>query len=201
MCLFTWYLILNYNFFFDDILLLHMSILDIKESLLHALWNCTWMKCSWILHKNIDRKRENNAEGIKRAGITFQSLSFLFYLYLLMYWGKCICIWLGQMNENSEGFAGFCALNSWWQEEVLPSQAHPQSHLEIPGPGHAEPHWPYLHQQEVQVIMEGCMDDVMCWHIFRLPSTDNTSQVLAQDIFLHMPWIRTPDLPARNPRH
>ena len=45
---------------------------------------------------------------------------------------------LGQMNENGECFADLCAWNQL-RRKYLPTQAYPQSHMEIPRPQNGEP--------------------------------------------------------------
>nr|KAG5709545.1 hypothetical protein BaRGS_001595 [Batillaria attramentaria] len=67
---------------------------------------------------------------------------------------------LGQMNENGERFADFCALNQLViGGKHLPTQAHPQGHMEIAGPCHGEPDRSHLHQPEVQEIVARCARD------------------------------------------
>nr|KAG5711442.1 hypothetical protein BaRGS_025869 [Batillaria attramentaria] len=47
---------------------------------------------------------------------------------------------LGQMNENGERFADFCALNQLViGGSIFPHKRNPQGHMEIAGPCHGEP--------------------------------------------------------------
>nr|KAG5707370.1 hypothetical protein BaRGS_005337 [Batillaria attramentaria] len=62
---------------------------------------------------------------------------------------------LGQMNENGERFAGFCALNQLViGGSIFPHKRIHKGHMEIAGPNR-----PHLHQPEVQEIVARCARD------------------------------------------
>ena len=66
--------------------------------------------------------------------------------------------------------------------KYLSTQAHPQSHMEIPRPQNGEPDRPYLNQPEVQEVMAGCEGAERCRRVIRpLPGCDS-SKAPAEEI-------------------